>query len=41
MAESKCRRCGHVWQTREGRTPKCCPACKSYKWNVAKKGAGK
>lgn len=26
-----CGRCTHVWLSRIGR-PKCCPRCRSYKW---------
>ncbi len=33
----KCLRCGHVWYPKPGTTPKVCPRCKSYKWNVQKK----
>jgi predicted nucleic acid-binding Zn-ribbon protein len=28
-----CRRCGHKWTPRTEETPKCCPACKSYRWD--------
>lgn len=30
-----CQRCGYQWQPRAVQ-PKSCPACKSYKWNLAK-----
>lgn len=32
----KCLRCSYEWES-QGPTPKACPRCKSYKWNVAKK----
>lgn len=37
MPETKerCRRCQYEWEKRKA-SPKCCPRCKSYKWNVKK-----
>lgn len=33
-----CRRCGHQWTQRYiNAKPKCCPACKSYRWDTPKK----
>lgn len=32
-----CLRCGHKWANRKARTPKVCPRCKSYDWDLPKK----
>ena len=32
----QCKRCGYTWTGRLDTIPKQCPACKSYRWNVAK-----
>ena len=29
----RCGKCGHEWRPRIDERPKCCPACKSYKWD--------
>lgn len=29
----KCKRCGHEWDGRNKGKPKCCPACKSYRFD--------
>lgn len=29
-----CKRCHYEWTPKAGETPKACPRCKSYKWNV-------
>lgn len=36
-AEYDCLRCGYHWKTRlpYGRSPKVCPYCRSYRWQVA------
>jgi hypothetical protein len=34
MSAKQCLRCGHEWEARMLQSPKACPACKSYKWNV-------
>jgi len=31
----KCH-CGYEWDTRTDKLPKCCPRCKSYRWNLEK-----
>ena len=28
-----CTRCGHTWTPRITRRPKCCPACRSYRFD--------
>lgn len=33
MKEYKCKKCDYVWTPRTNKEPKCCPKCKSYKWN--------
>lgn len=32
----KCKKCGHTWEPRK-KHPRCCPACKSYTWDKARK----
>ena len=32
MKSNICRKCGYVWESRKLK-PKCCPQCKSYRWN--------
>lgn len=36
--ELECLRCGHVWNPRGIYMPAMCPKCKSYKWDIPKKG---
>lgn len=40
VVKHKCVRCDHEWQSRVDRLPKCCPKCKSYYWQVPRKGYG-
>lgn len=35
IPELCCKQCGHTWNPLKP-TPKVCPKCKSYKWNVDK-----
>jgi len=35
----ECKRCGHKWESATDRRPKACPACKSYRWDKAKREA--
>ena len=32
--KNTCLRCGHEWDSRTPDKPKCCPACKSYRWDM-------
>ncbi|MFA5340185.1 MAG: hypothetical protein WC332_00265 [Clostridia bacterium] len=32
----KCLRCGYEWSSQK-ENPKCCPACKSYRWREEKR----
>ena len=41
MKGYKCKRCGYVWTGTKDTDPKACPRCKSYRWNEAKKKAGR
>jgi DNA-directed RNA polymerase subunit RPC12/RpoP len=34
-----CLRCGYEWPQRYDHTPRACPACKSYRWNVSRSDA--
>lgn len=36
MEKKKCKKCGHEWVPRTEKKPKCCPGCKSYKWDKEK-----
>ncbi len=33
----RCVRCGYVWTPRVEGRPRGCPACKSYRWDEAKR----
>ena len=33
-----CKRCGFVWVPRTAR-PRCCPGCKSHRWDEVKRVA--
>jgi DNA-directed RNA polymerase subunit RPC12/RpoP len=37
MSSYKCVRCGHEWKPRFEQVPKCCPACKSYRFAIPRK----
>ena len=39
VKKHKCKRCGYTWISRlyNGGKPKCCPRCKSAKWETPKK----
>ena len=34
-----CLRCGYEWPQRYDHTPRACPACKSYRFNIPRAGA--
>ena len=36
MAECKCSKCGHKWDSRVGK-PAACPKCKRYDWDKKEK----
>jgi Zn finger protein HypA/HybF involved in hydrogenase expression len=35
MSNKTCQRCGYEWEARK-LVPRSCPACHSYKWNIAR-----
>jgi predicted Zn-ribbon and HTH transcriptional regulator len=37
--ELTCKRCGWKWAPRVDGRPKCCPGCKSSRWDEAKRRA--
>jgi predicted Zn-ribbon and HTH transcriptional regulator len=39
ITELVCKRkkCGNKWFPKSDKLPKCCPKCKSYKWNEEEK----
>ena len=39
IKKHKCKRCDYKWISRlfNGSMPKCCPCCKSAKWQIQRK----
>ncbi len=42
IVKRECLRCGYVWIPQNpNMESKCCPKCKSYKWNIARDEEGR